>query len=59
MISLSMLVVGILVGLMLYPMVEAIEDGTFFNWGDEDEQTNKKETSSRRCHSIFSYPKRR
>lgn len=28
-----MLVVGILVGLMLYPMVEAIEDGTFFDWG--------------------------
>ena len=48
MISLSMLVVGILVGLMLYPMLEAFEDGTFFNWGDEDEQTNKKETSNRR-----------
>lgn len=32
MISLSMFVVGILVGLMLYPMVEAIEDGTFFDW---------------------------
>ena len=41
MISLSILVVGILVGLMLYPMVEAIEDGTFFNWGDEDEHERK------------------
>ncbi|MCQ4117045.1 hypothetical protein NOU10_06525 [Ligilactobacillus sp. MP3] len=48
MISLSILVVGILLGLMLYPMLEALENGTFFDWGDEDEQTNKKETSSRR-----------
>lgn len=48
MISLSMLIVGILVGLMLYPMLEALENGTFFDWGDEDEQTNKKETSIRR-----------
>lgn len=42
MISLSMLVVGILVGLMLYPMVEAIEDGTFFDWGDEDEHHERR-----------------
>ena len=48
MMSLSILIVGILIGLMLAPMVEALENGTFFNWGDEDEQTNKKETSSRR-----------
>lgn len=45
MIALSILLVGILVGLMLAPMIDAIEDGTFFDWGDEDEQTNKKETS--------------
>ncbi|ABD99069.1 hypothetical protein [Ligilactobacillus salivarius] len=43
MISLSMLVVGILVGLMLYPMVEAIEDGTFFDWGDENEEVRTHE----------------
>lgn len=36
MIGLSMLVVGILFGLMLAPIVDAIEDGTFFDWGDED-----------------------
>ena len=42
MISLSMLVVGILVGLMLYPMVEAIEDGTFFDWSDEDEHYERR-----------------
>lgn len=42
MISLSMLVVGILVGLMLYPMVEDIEDGTFFDWGDEDEHYERR-----------------
>lgn len=42
MISLSMLVVGILVGLMLYPMVEAIEDGTFFDLGDEDEHHERR-----------------
>lgn len=42
MISLSMLVVGILVGLMLCPMVEAIEDGTFFDWGDEDEHHERR-----------------
>lgn len=40
MISLSMLVVGILVGLMLYPMVDAFENGTFFDWGDENEETH-------------------
>lgn len=45
MISLSILVVGILVGLMLYPMLESLEDGTFFDWGDEDEETNQKKTS--------------
>lgn len=42
MISLSMLVVGILVGLMLAPMVDAIEDGTFFDWGDENEGNKKR-----------------
>ncbi|MYZ01909.1 hypothetical protein FYL20_08775 [Lactobacillus salivarius] len=36
MIGLSMLVVGILLGLMLAPMVDVIDDGTFWNWGDED-----------------------
>lgn len=41
MISLSILVVGILVGLMLAPMVEALEKGTFFDWGDEDEHERK------------------
>lgn len=39
MISLSMLVVGVLLGLMLAPMLDAIQDGTFFDWGDEDEET--------------------
>ena len=39
MIALSILLVGILVGLMLAPMIDAIEDGTFFDWGDEDEET--------------------
>lgn len=48
MIELSILVIGALLGLMLAPMIDAIEDGSFWNWGDEDEQTNKKETSSRR-----------
>ena len=46
--DLSILLVGILVGLMLAPVIDGIEDGTFWNWGDEDEQTNKKETPSRR-----------
>lgn len=36
MISLSMLVIGILLGLMLAPIIDGIEDGTFFDWGDED-----------------------
>lgn len=46
--DLSILLVGILVGLMLAPVIDGIENGTFWNWGDEDEQTNKKETPSRR-----------
>lgn len=46
--DLSILLVGILVGLTLAPVIDGIEDGTFWNWGDEDEQTNKKETPSRR-----------
>ncbi|WP_459446215.1 hypothetical protein [Ligilactobacillus salivarius] len=41
MMSLSILVVGILIGLMLAPMVEAFENGTFFDWGDEDEHERK------------------
>lgn len=41
MIALSILLVGILVGLMLAPMIDAIEDGTFFNWGDEDEHERR------------------
>lgn len=36
MIGLSMLIVDILVGFMLAPMVDGIEDGTFWNWSDED-----------------------
>lgn len=36
MINLAILIVGIFLGLMLAPMVDAIEDGTFWNWGDED-----------------------
>lgn len=36
MINLAILIVGILLGLMLAPMIDAIEDGTFWNWGDED-----------------------
>ena len=42
MIELSILLIGVLLGLMLAPMIDAIEDGSFWNWGDEDEQTNKK-----------------
>lgn len=42
MISLSILVVGILVGLMLYPMLESLENGTFFDWGDEDEHHERR-----------------
>lgn len=45
MINLAMLIVGILLGLMFAPMLEALENGTFFDWGDEDEQTNQKKTS--------------
>ena len=41
MISLSILVVGILIGLMLYPMLEALENETFFDWGDEDEHERR------------------
>ncbi|MCZ0744743.1 hypothetical protein [Ligilactobacillus sp. UO.C109] len=43
MIALSILLVGILVGLMLAPMIDAIEDGTFFDWGDEDEEVRTHE----------------
>ncbi|PWG52814.1 hypothetical protein [Ligilactobacillus salivarius] len=42
MIDLSILVVGILVGLMLYPMLEAFQNGTFFDWGDEDEHHERR-----------------
>ena len=41
MIELSILVVGILIGLMLYPMIDAIQNGTFFDWGDEDEHERR------------------
>ncbi|MGE9831819.1 hypothetical protein [Ligilactobacillus salivarius] len=36
MINLAILIVGILLGLMLAPMIDGMEDGTFWNWGDED-----------------------
>lgn len=36
-----MLGVGILIGLMIAPMVEALENGTFFDWGDENEHERK------------------
>lgn len=36
MINLAMVIVGILLGLMLAPIIDGIEDGTFWNWGDED-----------------------
>lgn len=39
MIELSILFIGVLLGLMLAPMLDAIQDGTFFDWGDEDEET--------------------
>ena len=45
MMSLSILIVGILIGLMLAPVIDGIEDGSFWNWGDEGEQTNQKKTS--------------
>ena len=41
MMSLSILIVGILIGLMLAPMVEALEKGTFFDWGDENEHERR------------------
>lgn len=41
MMSLSILIVGILIGLMLAPMIEALEKGTFFDWGDENEHERK------------------
>lgn len=28
---------------MLAPMIDAIEDGTFFDWGDEDEEVRTHE----------------
>lgn len=43
MIDLSILVVGILIGLMLYPILEALENGTFFDWGDENEEVRTHE----------------
>lgn len=43
MISLSMLGVGILIGLMIAPIVEALEKGTFFDWGDENEEMHMHE----------------
>lgn len=43
MIDLSILLVGILVGLMLAPLIDAIEDGTFFDWGDENEEVRTHE----------------
>lgn len=36
MINLAMVIVGVLLGLMLAPIIDGIEDGTFWNWGDED-----------------------
>lgn len=39
MIELSILLIGVLLGLMLAPILDAIQDGTFFDWGDEDEET--------------------
>ena len=41
MINLAMLIVGILLGLMFAPIIDGIEDGTFWNWGDEDEHERK------------------
>lgn len=41
MMSLSILIVGILIGLMLAPMIDAIQNGTFFDWGDEDEHERR------------------
>ena len=41
MINLAMLIVGILLGLMFAPMLESLENGTFFDWGDEDEHERR------------------
>lgn len=41
MMSLSILIVGILIGLMLAPVIDGIEDGSFWNWGDEDEHERR------------------
>lgn len=41
MINLAMLIVGILLGLMFAPMLEAFENGTFFDWGDENEHERR------------------
>ena len=41
MIELSILLIGVLLELMLAPMLDAIQDGTFFDWGDEDEHERK------------------
>lgn len=42
MINLAMLIVGILLGLMFAPIIDGIEDGTFWNWGDEDEHHERR-----------------
>ena len=42
MMSLSILIVGILIGLMLAPVIDGIEDGSFWNWGDEDEHHERR-----------------
>lgn len=41
MIESSILLIGVLLGLMLAPMLDAIQDGTFLDWGDEDEHERK------------------
>lgn len=42
MIELSILLIGVLLGLMLAPMLDAIQNGTFFDWGDEDEHHERR-----------------
>lgn len=42
MIESSILLIGVLLGLMLAPMLDAIQDGTFFDWGDEDEHYERR-----------------
>ena len=42
MINLAILIVGILLGLMLAPVIDGIEDGSFWNWGDEDEHHERR-----------------